>query len=50
MTKRCTDVFGNLTKDAASIQKRIHDTNTKYGGLSYDGSRVLFVNGKTDPW
>lgn len=44
------DVFGNGIRNISDINKRIQSTNRVYGGLSYQGSRVLFVNGNIDPW
>ena len=46
--KQCTEAFGtefNLN----SIVNTILKTNKNYGGLDYQGSRVIFVNGETDP-
>lgn len=47
--QQCQDIFGqdfnlNLLRDA------IDNTNINYGGYNYQGSRVVFVNGKVDPW
>jgi hypothetical protein len=45
----CADVFGKAF-DLKFIREAIADTNTNYGGFSYEGTRVVFVNGDIDPW
>lgn len=46
-TQQCVDIYG---VDAASVGAAIKKTNDFYGGLSYTGERVIFVNGDIDPW
>lgn len=49
LTKMCSDVFGSpfITKN---VYTNIAKTNVEYGGLNFQGSRVVFVNGDIDPW
>ncbi len=46
--KQCSEVFG-AEYDYNSIVNNIQKTNENYGGLDYNGSRVIFVNGLIDP-
>jgi hypothetical protein len=47
--KQCKDIFGpNFTLDL--LNEAIDDTNANYGGYTYEGSNVVFVNGQIDPW
>jgi hypothetical protein len=46
--KQCSEVFG-AEYDYNSIVNNIQQTNKNYGGLDYNGTRVIFVNGLTDP-
>jgi hypothetical protein len=32
------------------MENSIQNTNTDFGGYSYQGTNVMFVNGKIDPW
>jgi hypothetical protein len=48
-TKQCAEIFGP-NYDYNLLVDSIDNTNTVYGGYSYEGSRVLFVNGEIDPW
>lgn len=48
-TKQCKDIFGpqftvNVTEAGISW------TNTNYGGLTPQVTRIVFPNGSTDPW
>jgi len=43
----CSEVF-QLSAD--QIEAAILATNVVYGGKAYNGSYVVFVNGKIDPW
>jgi hypothetical protein len=49
LIKQCTDVFGKEFNQS-SIQKRLKHMKIDYGGLNYEGSRVVFINGDMDPW
>lgn len=44
---QCDDFFGIST---AEVAQAINTTNAFYGGLDYAGDRVIFVNGRIDPW
>ncbi|CAF1056141.1 unnamed protein product [Brachionus calyciflorus] len=46
---QCKDIFGD-DYDSNLLEKGIRDTNTNYGGYTYEGSRVVFLNGEIDPW
>ncbi|CAF0704571.1 unnamed protein product [Brachionus calyciflorus] len=46
---QCKDIFGS-EYDLNLLQRAVRDTNTNYGGYTYEGSRVVFVNGEIDPW
>jgi len=43
----CTEVFG---LDVSLVHQRIDFTNVYYGGRHTKQTRILFVNGKIDPW
>ncbi|XP_050999155.1 thymus-specific serine protease [Acomys russatus] len=43
----CEQVFGLLP---ASVAQAVTQTNSYYGGQTPGATRVLFVNGDTDPW
>ncbi|XP_049620786.1 thymus-specific serine protease [Suncus etruscus] len=43
----CEEVFGLAL---SSIAQAVAQTNAYYGGLTPGATRVLFVNGDTDPW
>lgn len=45
----CKEIFGE-NFDLNLLERAVRDTNLNYGGLSYDGSRVVFINGSFDPW
>lgn len=45
----CIKVFGP-EYTINNIQQLVDRTNTKYGGQNYRGTKVIFVNGKIDPW
>lgn len=48
-TKQCADIFGRkFSRDL--LQKGIMRTNTLYGDLHIQASRIVFVHGSTDPW
>ncbi|XP_063839595.1 putative serine protease K12H4.7 [Ostrinia nubilalis] len=47
--KMCTDVFGPEF-DQARMEDGVKKTNEKYGGLTPNVDRVVFVNGDMDPW
>ena len=47
--KQCQDIFGpQFNSDL--LNDSVRNTNINYGGYSYEGSRVVFVNGEIDPW
>uniref|UniRef100_A0A8C2UQL9 Serine protease 16 n=1 Tax=Chinchilla lanigera TaxID=34839 RepID=A0A8C2UQL9_CHILA len=43
----CEQVFG---LSASSVARAVAQTNSYYGGQAPGATRVLFVNGDTDPW
>ncbi|XP_027621847.1 thymus-specific serine protease [Tupaia chinensis] len=43
----CEQVFG---LSATSVAQAVAQTNSYYGGQTPEATRVLFVNGDTDPW
>ncbi|KFO33716.1 Thymus-specific serine protease [Fukomys damarensis] len=43
----CEQVFG---LSASSVARAVVQTNSHYGGQAPGATRVLFVNGDTDPW
>lgn len=45
----CQDVFGSAYS-YAKLQSSVQDINQNFGGISYQGTNVLFVNGDFDPW
>ena len=45
----CHDVFGDVFTPEW-VKANVERTNNIYGGLNYQGSRVIFVNGNLDPW
>jgi hypothetical protein len=49
MTQWCADIYGPEFSPAV-IENSIQNTNTDFGGYSYQGTNVMFVNGKIDPW
>ena len=49
MTQWCADIYGPEFTPAA-IENSIKNTNTDYGGYGYQGTNIIFVNGKIDPW
>ena len=46
-TQQCEDIYG---VSAAATAQHVADTNAFYGGLDYNTTRVIFVNGDIDPW
>lgn len=46
-TSQCTAIYG---VPEASIATAVASTNQHYGGLDYNGTRVVFINGDVDPW
>ena len=49
MTQWCADIYGPEFTPAV-IENSIQYTNTDFGGFGYQGTNVIFVNGKIDPW
>lgn len=47
--KKCQDVFSE-DFDLQFINRQIAKTNSIYGGLNFQGTRVVFLNGDLDPW
>ena len=48
-TKQCADIYGPEFDDIF-VDHSIKNSNVYYGGLKYNGTNVIFVNGKIDPW
>ena len=46
---QCKDIFGP-EYDLKLLERSVMDTNTNYGGYTYEGTRVVFINGEVDPW
>jgi hypothetical protein len=49
LIQQCEDIFGpqfNLT----FAEQTVKNMKTDYGGLNYQGTRVIFTNGEIDPW
>uniref|UniRef100_A0A1B6CAA8 Serine protease K12H4.7 n=1 Tax=Clastoptera arizonana TaxID=38151 RepID=A0A1B6CAA8_9HEMI len=46
---QCSDIFGNEF-DKGLLLKGVKRTNTLYGGLDIEESRVVYVHGSIDPW
>ena len=46
--RQCSDLFGS-EYNLKSINDSIKAVNRNFGGLNYQGTRVVFVNGNIDP-
>lgn len=47
--QQCTDIFGPKYS-AKFLKQAIDRTNTYYGALDIDVTKVVFVHGSIDPW
>ena len=45
----CQDVFGPAYS-YNNLMNSVSDINQNFGGLDYQGTKVLFINGDYDPW
>lgn len=48
-TKQCADIFGSKFSSGL-LNNGIQRTNTLYGDLHIQASRIVFAHGSTDPW
>ncbi|XP_026681424.1 putative serine protease K12H4.7 [Diaphorina citri] len=45
----CQDIYGAKFSEKL-VEAAVERTNTMYGGLDLEVSRVVFVHGSIDPW
>lgn len=48
-TQQCSDIFGPRY-DAKQVMRGVRRTNTLYGALHLQATRVVFIHGSVDPW